>query len=51
MKVQMKNNDVSEHPLTSFAQQSNYVTSILLSVGTATVCHQCWPNSGLTSLL
>jgi len=39
MKSQMKNNDVSEHTLISFAQHRNFVTSILLSVGTATVCH------------
>jgi len=37
MKAQMKSKDVSEHPLISFFQHRNYVTSILLSVGTAPV--------------
>jgi hypothetical protein len=51
MKAEMKNNAVSEPPLTSFAQHSNYITSVLLSVGTATVCHYSWPSSEPISFL
>jgi hypothetical protein len=46
-----ENNDVSEPPLPSFAKHSNYITSVLLSVTTATVCHYSWPSSELISSL
>lgn len=39
MEAQIKNSDVSEPPLTEFAQHSNYITYVLLSVGTATDRH------------
>jgi hypothetical protein len=51
MKAQMKNNAVSQPPVSPFAQPSNYITSVLLSVGTAKVCHYSLPSSQPISLL